>query len=59
VVPTNTHATVSVPTSTPVEYSKATKKAAQAEGVEFVSANDGYAQFQVGAGTYEFTSPIA
>jgi alpha-L-rhamnosidase len=57
VVPPNTHATVYAPTSDANRVLESGNDAREA--LEFVSEHDGYAQYRVGAGTYEFTSIIA
>jgi alpha-L-rhamnosidase len=57
VVPPNTHATVFVPTSDAQQVLEGGKSAR--ETLSFVGESDGYAQFEIGAGTYQFTSPIA
>jgi alpha-L-rhamnosidase len=57
VVPPNTRATVFVPTSDGQQVLESGKPASGT--LKFVSESDGYAQFVVGAGTYQFTSPIA
>jgi alpha-L-rhamnosidase len=57
VVPPNTHADVFVPTKDAQQITESGQTAR--ESLQLVSQNDGYAQFQVGAGTYDFTSTIA
>jgi alpha-L-rhamnosidase len=57
VVPPNTHADVFVPTKDAQQITESGQTAR--ESLQLVSQNDGYAQFQVGAGTYEFASMIA
>ena len=56
VVPPNTHATVWVPVSGAAQVIESGKVAR--ETLDFVGEEDGYAQFQIGAGTYEFSSLV-
>ena len=57
VVPPNTRASVFVPTS---DADRVLEGGAIArETLNFIDINDGYAQFEIGAGSYAFSSPVA
>ena len=57
-IPANTMATVYVPTVNVKGVSESGKPAAEAEGVVFQTATAGAAVYQVGAGSYRFTSMV-
>lgn len=58
VVPPNSSASVSVPTSDPGSVREGGVPAAQAEGVQSAGAAAGYATFRVGSGRYRFTAAL-
>jgi alpha-L-rhamnosidase len=53
-VPANTTATVYVPTADPDSVTESGRPAGQAEGVEFLRAEEGAAVYRVGSGRYSF-----
>jgi len=55
-VPANTTATVYIPAQDTASITESGKPAAQAEGVKFLRQETGKAVFEVGSGTYKFTS---
>jgi alpha-L-rhamnosidase len=55
-VPANASATIYVPADAAAGVTESGAEAAQAEGVEFLQMQDGYARFKVGAGAYRFKS---
>ncbi len=55
-VPVNSTATVSVPAASVDDVTEGGKAARDADGVTFVRQDQGYAVFEVGAGTYSFRS---
>jgi len=55
-IPTNTSATVYIPASDATSVMEGRKAATEAEGVRLIGAKDGIALFEVGSGTYRFTS---
>ncbi|MEN6574760.1 MAG: glycoside hydrolase family 78 protein [Phycisphaerales bacterium] len=57
-IPTNTTATVYVPTSDAASIREGRKLATQAEGVRLIGTKDGNALFEVASGTYRFTSQM-
>lgn len=57
-IPPNTTATVFVPASQPEDVKESGRAAAQAAGVQFVRRENGRAVFEVGAGRYEFVTPL-
>jgi alpha-L-rhamnosidase len=58
VVPANTTATVSVPTDDPASVQEGGRPADGAEGLQRLRAEDGFAVFAAGAGTYRFTASL-
>ena len=57
-IPANTSATVVVPAKDPAAVTEGGKPAAEAEGVKFLSSEEEAAVFEVGSGTYAFTSRV-
>jgi alpha-L-rhamnosidase len=57
-IPANTTATVYVPTKDAPGILEGKKPAAQAPGVQLIGVQDGTAVFEVGSGTYRFTSQM-
>jgi alpha-L-rhamnosidase len=57
-IPSNTKATVYLPTVDAAAITESGKPAARQKGVRFVRLEAGAAIFQIGSGTYLFTSPI-
>ncbi len=57
-VPANATATVIIPALNPDTVKESGNPAAQAEGVKLASAGSGTATYQVGSGTYHFTSQM-
>jgi alpha-L-rhamnosidase len=57
-IPANTTATVYVPTSDYAAIKEAGKPVADAAGVRFLRMEDGRTLFEVGSGSYHFTSPL-
>jgi hypothetical protein len=55
-VPTNTIATVYVPSKDKTSVKESGKPAEESEGVSFVKMSDGYAVYQIGGGSYKFSS---
>ena len=55
-MPANTTATVYVPTIDPAGVTESGIPAGQAEGVEFIRAENGAAVYQVGSGHYSFAA---
>ena len=55
-IPVNTTATVYIPTEDPAGIMEGRKRAPQAEGVRLIGMEDGNVIFEVGSGTYKFTS---
>ena len=56
-LPPNVSAIVHVPTSDPGKITESGKPATQSPGVKLLRVEDGKAIFEVGSGTYDFTSP--
>jgi alpha-L-rhamnosidase len=57
-IPANTTATVYVPTSDYAAIKEAGKPVADAAGVRFLRMEDGRTLFEVGSGSYHFTTPL-
>jgi alpha-L-rhamnosidase len=57
-IPANTTATVYVPTANPAGILEGRKPAPQAEGVRLIGMEDNAVLFEVGSGTYHFTSQV-
>ena len=57
-IPANTTATVYVPTSDYAAIKEAGKPVADAVGVRFLRMEDGRTLFEVGSGSYHFTTPL-
>jgi alpha-L-rhamnosidase len=57
-IPANTIATVYVPAKDAANVMEGKKLASQAQGVRFTGMQDGNAVFEVGGGTYRFTSQL-
>jgi alpha-L-rhamnosidase len=58
VIPPNTTATVSVPTSQPKKVTESGNRVRDAVGVKFLETEDGYAVLEVQSGRYEFSAPL-
>lgn len=57
-IPANTTATIYVPTSDAARVTEGGKTAAEAKGVRFLRAEAGAAVYEVGGGSYRFTTPF-
>jgi len=57
-IPANTTATVYVPASSADSVTESGRPADQAEGVEFIRAEDGLAVFRIASGKYHFVSQV-
>lgn len=57
-IPANTTATVYIPTANAAGILEGKKPASQAEGVRLIGMQDGVVAFEVGSGTYRFTSQM-
>jgi alpha-L-rhamnosidase len=55
-VPTNTIATVYVPANDKASVKEGGKPVDESEGVSFVKMADGYAVYEIGGGSYNFSS---
>jgi hypothetical protein len=55
-IPANTTATVYVPAQNPAQVEEGGLPAESAEGVQFVKMADGCAVYEIGSGTYLFTT---
>ncbi len=58
-IPVNTTATVYVPANDPASVTESGTPVSQQKGLQFVRREKGYAVFNVGSGTYQFSSPSA
>ena len=58
VIPANTTATIYVPAGDAASVQESGKPAAKAVGVHFVGTKDTAAVFEVGSGTYDFTTSM-
>jgi alpha-L-rhamnosidase len=58
-LPANSTATVYVPARDVADVTESGKPVARASGVKFMRLEDGHAVFEVGSGTYRFTSATA
>jgi alpha-L-rhamnosidase len=57
-IPANTTATVHIPAADPSAILEGRKPAPQAEGVRLIGAQGGEVLFEIGSGTYHFTSQM-
>jgi alpha-L-rhamnosidase len=57
-IPANTTATVHIPAANPASILESGKPAPQAEGVRLIGKQDDVVLFEIGSGTYHFTSQM-
>jgi alpha-L-rhamnosidase len=57
-IPANTTATVYVPVADPASIKEGRKPAVDAEGAKLLRVEDGLTLFDVGSGTYHFSTPL-